>query len=172
MASDAATPHTDPKRGAVLTLAEALEVRTHLRRQQRSLVFTNGVFDILHRGHCEYLDAARRCGDALLVGLNSDASVRRLKGPTKPIVPQDDRAYVLSMLACVDYVVLFDEDTPIDLISALVPDVLVKGADYTLDTIVGRDVVGAAGGRVLTIPLTPGRSSTNIVQTVIERYCP
>lgn len=166
------TPSPDPKHPAVLSLAEALDVRAHLRRTNRSLVFTNGVFDILHRGHCEYLDAARRCGDALLVGLNSDASVRRLKGPNKPIVPEDDRAFVLAMLACVDYVVLFDEDTPFELISALVPDVLVKGADYTLDTIVGRDVVEAAGGRVLTIPLTPGRSSTNIVQTVIERYCP
>ena len=166
------TPSPDPKHPAVLSLAEALDVRAHLRKANRSLVFTNGVFDILHRGHCEYLDAARRCGDALLVGLNSDASVRRLKGPQKPIVPEDDRAFVLAMLACVDYVVLFDEDTPFELISALVPDVLVKGADYTLDTIVGRDVVEAAGGRVLTIPLTPGRSSTNIVQTVIERYCP
>ncbi len=167
------TTRTSPlKQPSVLTLDEARLMRAELRREHRSLVFTNGVFDILHRGHCEYLDAARRCGDALLVGVNSDASVKRLKGPSKPIVPEDDRAYVLSMLASVDHVVLFEEDTPLDLITALLPDILVKGADYTLDTIVGRDVVEAAGGRVLTIPLTPGRSSTNIVQTVIERYCP
>jgi D-beta-D-heptose 7-phosphate kinase/D-beta-D-heptose 1-phosphate adenosyltransferase len=158
--------------GRLVDLDTMRAIRDGLRRENRALVFTNGVFDILHRGHCEYLSKARECGDALCVGLNTDASVRRLKGEKKPIVPEDDRVYVLSQLACVDYVTLFDEDTPQALIQALLPDVLVKGADYTLDAIVGRDEVEAAGGRVLTIELTPGRSSTNIVQTIIDRFCP
>ncbi len=158
--------------GRLVDLDTMRAIRDGLRRENRALVFTNGVFDIIHRGHCEYLAKARACGDALCVGLNTDASVRRLKGEKKPIVPEDDRAYVLSQLACVDYVTFFDEDTPQALIQALLPDVLVKGADYTLDAIVGRDEVEAAGGRVLTIELTPGRSSTNIVQTIIDRFCP
>lgn len=157
--------------GRLLTLEEMLSVRASLRAEGRRLVFTNGVFDILHRGHCEYLAEARGCGDALVVGLNSDDSVRRLKGPTKPIVPEEDRAAVLAALASVDYVVIFRQDTPHALISALLPDVLVKGGDYALDDIVGRAEVEAAGGQVLTIPLTEGRSSTNIISTIIERYC-
>lgn len=158
--------------GRLVDLDTMRAIRDGLRHENRALVFTNGVFDIIHRGHCEYLAKARACGDVLCVGLNTDASVRRLKGEKKPIVPEDDRAYVLSQLACVDYVTFFDEDTPQALIQALLPDVLVKGADYTLDAIVGRDEVEAAGGRVLTIELTPGRSSTNIVQTIIDRFCP
>jgi rfaE bifunctional protein nucleotidyltransferase chain/domain len=131
------------------------------------LVFTNGVFDVLHRGHVEYLAAARALGDLLVVGLNTDASVRRLgKGAGRPVNPQDDRAYVLAGLAAVDFVVEFDEDTPRDLIAALLPDVLVKGGDYTRDTIVGADEVEAAGGRVEVIPLVPGRSTTSILQRV------
>ncbi len=145
--------------------------REKLRRDGRRLVFTNGVFDIIHRGHCEYLRDARNHGDALIVGLNSDASVRRLKGEKKPIVPEADRAAVLCALQAVDYVVIFGEDTPAELISELLPDVLIKGGDYTLDDIVGRADVEAAGGTVLTIPLTEGRSSTNIISTIIERYC-
>ena len=157
--------------GRVCTLEEMLRIRGELRAAGRRLVFTNGVFDILHRGHCEYLADARAQGDALVVGLNSDASVRRLKGEKKPIVAEEDRALVLAALASVDYVVLFGDDTPHALISALLPDVLVKGGDYTLETIVGRAEVEAGGGRVLTIPLTAGRSSTNIIATIIERYC-
>ncbi len=157
--------------GRVLGLEEMRTERELLRAAGRSLVFTNGVFDILHRGHCEYLADARKLGDALVVGLNSDASVRRLKGEKKPIVPETDRAAVLGALACVDYIVLFEEDTPIELISALLPDVLVKGGDYALDEIVGRREVESAGGKVLTIPLTEGRSSTNIIATIIERFC-
>lgn len=157
--------------GRVCSLEEMLAVREGLRAEGRRLVFTNGVFDILHRGHCEYLADARALGDAMVVGLNSDDSVRRLKGPTKPIVPEEDRAAVLAALASVDYVVTFPEDTPHALISALLPDVLVKGGDYALDDIVGRREVEAAGGSVLTIPLTEGRSSTNIIATIIERYC-
>lgn len=158
--------------GRVVTLDSLLALRREVREAGRTLVFTNGVFDILHRGHCEYLAAARALGGTLVVGMNTDASVRRLKGEKKPIVPEGDRAFVLSQLACVDAVCLFDEDTPQRLIAALLPDVLVKGGDYTLETIVGREEVEAAGGRVLTIPLTPERSSTNILQTIVDRFCP
>lgn len=157
--------------GQLCTLEEMKAVRAQFRAEGRRLVFTNGVFDIIHRGHCEYLRDARAQGDAMVVGLNSDASVRRLKGEKKPIVPEEDRAAVLAALASVDYVVIFDEDTPHVLISELLPDVLIKGGDYALEDIVGRIEVEAAGGTVRTIPLTEGRSSTNIIATIIERYC-
>lgn len=132
------------------------------------VVFTNGVFDLLHRGHVEYLFAARELGDVLVVGLNADESVRRLKGPTRPVNEQMDRAIVLAGLACVDAVTIFDEDTPAELIRALVPDVLVKGADYAPDQVVGRDTVEAAGGRLVLIPLVDGRSTTSILKRVQE----
>jgi len=145
---------------------DALVARLGRPRDVR-VVFTNGVFDVLHRGHVEYLAAARAMGDVLVVGLNTDASARRLgKGADRPVNPQDDRAYVLAGLAAVDYVAAFDEDTPRALIAALLPDVLVKGGDYTRDTIVGADEVEAAGGRVEVIPLVPGRSTTGILQRV------
>jgi D-glycero-beta-D-manno-heptose 1-phosphate adenylyltransferase len=135
------------------------------RPRTGTVVFTNGVFDLLHRGHVEYLYAARALGDALVVGLNTDASVRRLgKGDDRPLNGEDDRTLVLAGLACVDAVTLFDDDTPRALIAALLPDVLVKGGDYTVDTIVGADEVRAAGGRVQVIPLVPGRSTTRILQ--------
>ena len=127
------------------------------------VVFTNGVFDLLHRGHVAYLAAARREGAALIVGVNSDASVRRLKGPGRPLVAERDRAYVLAGLAAVDAVVLFDEDTPRELIAALEPDVLAKGADYALDAIVGADLVTARGGRVVRVPLEAGVSTTTLI---------
>ena len=148
-----------------------MALRQEWKHEHRRVVFTNGVFDLLHRGHCEYLAAARSEGDLLVIGLNSDASVRRIKGDKKPIVPEDDRAFVLSQLAAGDYVVLFDEDTPQRLIKELLPDVLVKGADYDLDGIVGREEVEQTGGKVVRVTLTPGRSSTNIIQTIIDRYC-
>lgn len=158
--------------GRIVDLPQLVGIRARMRSEGRRVVFTNGVFDILHRGHCEYLAAARSFGDALVVGLNSDASVRRIKGERKPIVREADRAAVLASLGCVDFVTLFDEDTPIALISALMPDILVKGGDYVPETIVGREEVERAGGEVITIPLTPEQSSTNIIQTIIERYCP
>jgi rfaE bifunctional protein nucleotidyltransferase chain/domain len=133
------------------------------RRAAGPVVFTNGVFDLLHRGHVAYLVAARREGAALLVGVNTDASVRRLKGPGRPLVPEKDRAYVLAGLAAVDAVVLFDEDTPRDLIVALEPDVLVKGADYAPEDIVGADLVTARGGRVVRVPLEEGVSTTTLI---------
>jgi D-beta-D-heptose 7-phosphate kinase/D-beta-D-heptose 1-phosphate adenosyltransferase len=134
-------------------------------RQAGRVVFTNGVFDLLHPGHIELLEAARREGDALAVGVNSDASARRLaKGPERPVAAEQARARVLAGLAAVDCVVLFDEDTPLELIRALAPDVLVKGADYTRDRIVGADWVEARGGRVVRVPVVPGFSTTALVE--------
>lgn len=149
--------------------AEKLLTREELlarfgRPRDLRVVFTNGCFDLLHRGHVEYLHEARAMGDVLIVGLNTDASVRRLKGPERPLNAEDDRALVLAGLAAVDAVVLFGEDTPHALISALLPDVLVKGGDYRHDQIVGADEVERAGGRVETVPLVPGRSTTSLVQ--------
>lgn len=135
-----------------------------LRRAGQRIVFTNGVFDLLHPGHVRYLRAAKRLGDILVVGLNSDSSVRRLgKGPDRPLVKQRDRAEVLAALEMIDYVVVFDEDTPYELINALQPDVLVKGGDWTIDRIVGADVVLARGGRVKSLPFAKGYSTTNLV---------
>ncbi|CAN5843000.1 hypothetical protein BH11GEM1_BH11GEM1_30600 [soil metagenome] len=134
--------------------------------QAGRVVFTNGVFDLLHPGHVDVLLGARRCGDALVVGLNSDASVRRLKGPERPIRSEAERAYVLAAVEAVDCVVVFDDDTPIALVEALRPDVLVKGGDYTEATIVGAPEVRGWGGDVRVIPLTPGQSTTNIIQAL------
>jgi D-beta-D-heptose 7-phosphate kinase/D-beta-D-heptose 1-phosphate adenosyltransferase len=131
-----------------------------------TIVFTNGCFDILHRGHVEYLAAARQLGDVLVVGLNSDASVRRLKGPDRPINPEGDRAAVLDALRAVDFVTIFEEDTPAALIEAVQPDVLVKGADYTEDRIVGADIVRRRGGRVVIVPLLGGRSTSGLIARI------
>lgn len=128
------------------------------------LVFTNGVFDLLHPGHVDVLLGARRQGDALVVGLNSDASVKRLKGPERPVRTEAERSYVLAALGMVDRVVIFEQDTPLELILRLRPDVLVKGGDYTVGTIVGAAEVQSWGGRVAVIPLTPGQSTTSIIQ--------
>lgn len=156
--------------GKVYSLTELKEQRKQWKQEHKTVVFTNGVFDILHRGHVEYLTAAKALGDLLVVGVNSDSSVKKIKGPLRPIVTDSDRAFLLSQLACVDAVCLFDEETPYELISALVPDVLVKGADYTVDAIVGREVVEKAGGKVKTIPFVPDRSTTNIIETIVQRF--
>ena len=156
--------------GQVYTRSELLEQRRRWKQEGKSVVFTNGVFDILHRGHVDYLSKAKALGDILVVGLNSDASVKRIKGELRPIVRQEDRAFVLAGLASVDAVALFEEDTPFNIISLIVPDTLVKGADYTLDTIVGRDIVEAAGGSVRTIEFVPDRSTTSIVDTILLRF--
>ena len=138
---------------------------TWRRSQSGTVVFTNGVFDLLHPGHLELLEAARGAGDALIVGVNSDASVRRLgKSPERPFVPEQARARMLAGFAAVDCVVLFDEDTPLELIRALEPDVLVKGADYARDQIVGGDFVEARGGRVVRVQLVPDHSTTRLVE--------
>ncbi len=132
------------------------------------IVFTNGIFDLVHRGHVEYLEDARALGDRLVVGLNSDASARRLKGPSRPIVTLEDRAAVVRALACVDLVVPFDDDTPLRLIEAVRPDVLVKGADYELTGIVGRELVESRGGLVTTVPLREGLSTSEIARRIRE----
>jgi D-beta-D-heptose 7-phosphate kinase/D-beta-D-heptose 1-phosphate adenosyltransferase len=129
-----------------------------------TVVFTNGVFDLLHPGHIEVLDAARREGSALLVGLNSDASVKRLKGPSRPVRNAAERAMVVGGLEAVDAVVVFDEDTPLQLVQRVQPDVIVKGGDYSPDTIVGAEVVTARGGRVVVVPLVAGQSTTSIIE--------
>ena len=145
----------------VLTWAEARAWRDAVRGP---VVFTNGVFDLLHPGHVDILAGARAEGVALVVGLNSDASVRRLKGPARPVRSEAERAYVLAALAMVDVVTLFGEDTPLELVRALEPDVIVKGGDYSPETIVGAREVTARGGRVVVIPLTPGQSTTSIIE--------
>jgi rfaE bifunctional protein nucleotidyltransferase chain/domain len=136
------------------------------RARGRHVVFTNGVFDLLHPGHVRYLQAARALGDVLIVGLNADVSVRRNKGPERPINPEEERAEVLGALACVDAVVVFEEDTPAEIIRLVQPDVLVKGADWPADQIVGRDTVEARGGRVVRVPVEQGHSTTGIVERV------
>lgn len=136
------------------------------------VVFTNGVFDLLHPGHVDVLTAARREGDALVVGLNADASVRRLKGPERPVRSEAERAYVLAALAAVDVVVVFDQDTPLELIRLLRPDVLVKGGDYTEATIVGAADVRALGGRVVVVPITPGHSTTSTIARLRDKPSP
>jgi D-beta-D-heptose 7-phosphate kinase/D-beta-D-heptose 1-phosphate adenosyltransferase len=150
-----------------MKLAEALELIASRRKQSARIVFTNGVFDILHPGHIRYLRDARALGDLLIVGLNSDRSVKALaKGPNRPINPEAERVEVLSALASVDAVVIFDEDTPHAIISALQPDILVKGADWGENAIVGRDIVEARGGRVARIALAEGYSTTKIIERI------
>jgi rfaE bifunctional protein nucleotidyltransferase chain/domain len=147
----------------VLSLLDAAALARSLRQAGRTVVFTNGVFDLLHPGHVRYLQQARALGDVLLVGLNADEAVRRNKGPDRPINRQEERAEVVAALACVDAAVIFDEDTPDAIIKLLQPDVLVKGADWPADQIVGRDTVEARGGRVVLIPVEQGYSTTAIV---------
>ncbi|MCU1383502.1 MAG: cytidyltransferase-related domain [Acidobacteria bacterium] len=149
-----------------MTLDEARGVVDRLRADGRTIVFTNGVFDLLHVGHLRYLQHARNLGDALLIGLNSDRSVRLNKGPGRPITPEAERAEILAALACVDAVVIFDEETPRELISSLQPDILVKGADWAEDAIVGRDIVEARGGRVVRVAIEAGHSTTTIVDRI------
>jgi D-glycero-beta-D-manno-heptose 1-phosphate adenylyltransferase len=152
----------------VLSRAEAVEFVAAQRAEGRTIVFTNGVFDLLHPGHLRYLTAARALGDVLVVGVNGDASVRRNKGPERPITPQQERAELLASLAAVDAVVIFDEDTPAEIVRAVQPDILVKGADWPADQIVGRDTVEARGGRVERVAVAQGYSTTAIVQRIVR----
>ena len=149
-----------------MTRAEAAAFADGARRAGRRVVFTNGVFDILHPGHIRYLQQARALGDLLIIGLNSDASVRRNKGPERPINHEEERAEILAALECVDAVTVFDEDTPADIITAIQPDILVKGADWAEDAIVGRDTVEARGGKVVRVRIEPGYSTTEIIRRV------
>jgi D-beta-D-heptose 7-phosphate kinase/D-beta-D-heptose 1-phosphate adenosyltransferase len=147
----------------ILTPSEAGAFADALRRDSRRVVFTNGVFDLLHPGHIRYLEAARREGDVLIVGINSDRSVRAIKGPSRPVMPEAERAETLAALACVDAVVVFDEETPAEIIRLVRPDVLVKGADWAADAIVGRDTVEARGGEVVRVPVEQGWSTSAII---------
>jgi D-beta-D-heptose 7-phosphate kinase/D-beta-D-heptose 1-phosphate adenosyltransferase len=150
-------------RRKIVTQAELQVLLNAARARGEAIVFTNGCFDVLHAGHVQYLYEARRAGDVLVVGLNSDASVRRAKGPGRPLVPATDRADVLAALEMVDLVTIFDEDTPLDLIKAVRPQVLVKGSDWALDEVVGRAEVEATGGRVVLVPVRAGVSTTEIL---------
>jgi len=147
----------------LLTLEEFLEIRKQLKAEGKKLVFTNGVFDIIHRGHVDYLNRAKALGDYLVVALNSDESVRKLKGEGRPINKLEDRVFVIANLKAVDFVVSFDEDTPFEIISAIIPDVLVKGGDWSIENIVGRDIVEANGGKVYSLPYVENYSTTNII---------
>lgn len=157
-----------PSRAATRVLERDELLRRFGRPRDGRLVFTNGVFDLLHAGHVASLETARSFGDGLVVGINSDASTRRLKGPTRPFQPAADRAMVLAGLRCVDAVTVFEEDTPGALIEALLPDVLVKGADYEGREVVGSDAVRAAGGEVRLVPLVAGRSTTDLADRIRE----
>jgi len=152
--------------GKIKTIDELRLMLPMLKQQGLKIVFTNGCFDLIHSGHVKLLEQARSAGDILVVAINSDRSVRALKGPERPVVPQEQRAQVLAALESVDYVVIFDELDPLRIITELVPQVLIKGGDWNLDTIIGRDVVERAGGKVFAIPLMDGVSSSDILSRI------
>lgn len=152
-------------------IEEITTIVEHLKKEGKIIVFTNGCFDILHSGHIQYLYDAKRLGDILIIGLNSDSSIKRIKGEKRPIINEWERAYILSALEMVDFIVIFDEDTPYELIKAIKPNILVKGGDWDIEKIVGRDIVESYGGKVLNIPFVEGKSTTNIIQRVIDVYC-
>lgn len=155
--------------GRLYERAELIRARREWKQQSKTVVFTNGCYDLLHPGHIRLLEQCRSLGDVLILALNTDESVRRFKGPSRPLIPQHLRAEVASGLAAVDAVVFFDEDTPRELIAEVLPDVLIKGADWT-HFIAGREEVEAAGGKVLAVALEPGYSTTNIVETILSQY--
>lgn len=154
--------------GRYYSREDLVSARAEWKREGKTLVFTNGCYDLLHPGHIRLLEKARSMGDVLVLGLNTDASVRRLKGPTRPFIPELERASITASLAAVDAVTLFDEDTPRELIAAVLPDILLKGADWA-HWIAGREEVEAAGGQVLALPLEPGYSTTGIVEEILSR---
>lgn len=153
----------------IKNINDLIAIRNDLKKHNKKVVFTNGCFDILHAGHVDYLFKSKEKGDVLIVAVNSDASTKRLKGDKRPIVPQDERAFIIASLKPVDYTILFEEDTPYEVIKKIVPDVLVKGADWPIDKIVGKDIVEANGGHVITIKFVNNTSTTNIIKTVLER---
>ena len=154
----------------ILKLEDLAEIRKGLKKLNKKVVFTNGCFDILHAGHVDYIAKAKEKGDILIVAVNSDASCRRIKGPARPIVPEHERAFIIASLKPVDYVVIFEEDTPYETIKKLIPDVLVKGADWAIENIMGREIVEANGGSVEVIEFVNNQSSTNIIKTILERF--
>jgi len=158
-------------------LKEKIKKREELRRSVEALrakgkrmVFTNGCFDLLHVGHIRYLEQAKALGDILIVGINSDRSVQALKGPLRPILPVEDRAEILSGLGCIDYITVFDEPTPLELITLLKPQVLVKGGDWTKEAVVGSEVVEGLGGKVVLLPFVEGSSTSNLIETILKRH--
>lgn len=150
--------------GKILLLEEALNYREELKRRNKKVVFTNGCFDIIHYGHIKYLFEAAKLGDSLFIGLNSDSSVKKLKGEKRPINPEKERAEILASIECVDVVIIFNEETPLNLISLLLPDILVKGGDYNLEGIVGKEIVEKNGGKVVVVPYLEGHSTTEILR--------
>lgn len=151
-------------------LEQIVDIRKKLKAENKKVVFTNGCFDLIHAGHVDYLTKAKAFGDVLIVAVNSDESIRRIKGDKRPITLLQERAFVLANLKAVDYVTVFEEDTPKEIISALIPDILVKGADWTIDNIVGRDIVEQSGGEVKTIEFVNQQSTSNLIKIIIERY--
>ncbi len=154
----------------IVNLDQLKKIRQKLKSENKKVVFTNGVFDLIHSGHVDYLVKAKQLGNVLIVGMNSDASVKRIKGDKRPILKEDERAFIISNIKPVDYVVLFDEDTPEKLINEIVPDILVKGADWSIDKIVGKDVVEKNGGEVKTIEFVNHQSTSKIIELISKRY--
>ena len=152
------------------SLSEIKSIRSKLKAEGKKVVFTNGVFDLIHAGHVDYLSKAKKLGDVLIVGLNSDESVRRIKGEKRPILKQEERAFILSNLKPVDFVVYFDDDTPAKLISEIIPDILVKGADWSVEKIVGKEVVEKNGGKVMNIEFVNDQSTSKIIDLIVKRY--
>lgn len=154
----------------VVSLDELKNIVLTLKKEGKCIVFTNGCFDLLHLGHVQYLQKAKEYGDILVVAINSDASIKAIKGNKRPLMPQKDRAAILAALACIDYVIIFEEHDPVRIISELIPDVLIKGGDYQLNEIKGSEIVISSGGKVLTIPEIKGKSTTKLIQTILEKY--
>ncbi len=152
------------------SLSEIKTIRSSLKASNKKVVFTNGVFDLIHSGHVDYLSKAKKLGDVLILGLNSDDSVRRIKGDKRPILKQEERAFILSNLKPVDYVVFFNEDTPEKLISEIIPDILVKGADWAVEKIVGKEIVEKNGGKVMNIEFVNDQSTSRIIDLIVKRY--
>lgn len=155
---------------SIKSIKEIKEIRYRLKQENKKVVFTNGCFDLIHSGHVDYLVKAKELGDILIVALNSDQSVKRIKGDKRPILKQEERAFIVSNLKPVDYVTFFEEDTPAEIINELLPDILVKGADWSIDKIVGRDIVEANGGKVKTITFVNDQSTSKIIQLIKDRF--
>lgn len=152
------------------SLPELKEIRSKLKLEGKKVVFTNGVFDLIHSGHVDYLSKAKKLGDVLIVGLNSDDSVKRIKGDKRPILKQEERAFIISNLKPVDHVIFFNEDTPEKLISEIIPDILVKGADWSVEKIVGKEIVEKNGGKVLNIEFVNEQSTSKIIDLIVQRF--
>lgn len=158
------------KSAKIKSLDELAEELDRLKEQGKRIVFTNGCFDLLHVGHTRYLETAKSYGDVLVVAVNSDRSVRQIKGDKRPVLPENERAELLAALSTIDYVLIFDEPDPCYILSKIIPHILVKGGDWSTDAVIGRDIVENAGGRVILVPEIPGRSTSAIIQSIQERY--